>query len=377
MNKRIAAIDIGTVTTRLLVADVASAGCGCGCGQDAASDGQAAEGQKQICEVHWEINITHLGRHLERPIGQGAGESKLLSKEGISAVLNVLEEYVQTIKQLQVESVRCVATSAMRDAENAEELIDAARILGIDIEIISGEEEAQLAFKGACYGSTFPATLLVDPGGGSTEFVLGSVSNTAEGGKVDIQQFESVQIGSRRLTDLFIENDPPGIGELEDARRYIRKLCLPVLENCRGRFDQIIAVAGTATTLAAVLGKVDPYDPDKIQGAVVRRDELDILLQLFVSKTLEERRQIVGLEPQRAEVIVAGTLILEVTLDVLGCQQFTISDKDLLYGIMLEYEFFEREIFNTAHNGSINNFSCTGLIHPKLCTAFLSADRFF
>ena len=326
-----AAIDIGTVTTRLLIADVS-------CSQEAAFKGRTSEAQKQIREVCREINITHLGRHL----GWGASEDKLLSTEGMTAVLDVLKEYVQIIKQYQVKSVRCVATSAVRDAENSKELIDAARALGINIEVISGEEEAQLAFMGACYETASPATLLIDPGGGSTEFVLGSAGDAGrgsgsavEGGRVEIQELESLQVGSRRLTDLFIKSDPPSKDELEDIRKHVRELFLHKLERYRDRFEQIVAVAGTATTLAAALGKVDPYDPNKIQGTVVRRDDLDTLLYLFVSKTLEERKQIVGLEPKRADVIVAGTLILEAALDVLDCRQFKVSDRDILYGIVL------------------------------------------
>ena len=302
---RIAAIDIGTVTTRLLIAsrELSSA---------------------TVVELYREIDITQLG--------QGVSSTGMLPEQGITAVLFALEKYVRAIERFQVEKVYCVATSALRDAGNAKELVDAAESLGISIEVISGEEEARLAFCGASYGLDASEILLLDIGGGSTELVLGSIDGD---GRAEVKQLTSLQLGSRRLTDLFMNSDPPSADEIEAARAHVREMLLREIKGYQGEFDQLVAVAGTATTLVAVLGEVDPYDPAKVQGCTVNLGDVDALLSLFLSKTLEARRQIVGLEPKRADVIIAGTLILEAALDILDCQQFTVSDRDLLYGIVL------------------------------------------
>ena len=326
---RIAAIDIGTVTTRLLVVDVF-----------------VQEGAKiSMKEIYRDMRITHLG--------QGVNDRAQLSGEGMRAVLQVLNEYVQLLEHFQVDDVLCVATSAVRDAENAEQFIAAAAKIDVDIEVIPGQIEARLAFMGAtydegdggsvCVKSTAAmmkattaiadgATLVVDIGGGSTELVLGCVGGASN---AEILKLSSLQVGARRLTDMFLDSDPPRGVEIKGARKYLEMFCGFDLKKYVGEFDRLVAVAGTATTLAAVLGKIDPYNPREIQGYRVSRADLDGLLQLFLSKKLEQRQKICGLEPKRAGVIVAGTLIMEAIMDALDCEEFFASDRDLLYGIIL------------------------------------------
>ena len=315
---RVAAIDIGTVTTRLLIADVFV--------QDTA--------RVLIEEVCRDLRITHLGR--------GIDASGQLSHEGMRAVFEALSEYDHLIKHFQVDDVLCVATSAVRDASNAEQLSAAAAKLGLEIEIIPGQIEAQLSFMGAIYDGAESSkqssnlnsnlNLVVDIGGGSTELVLGRLDAQ---GRAEIIKLDSLQVGSRRLTDMFIDSDPPHKVELKMLRNYLQKLCSFDLRKYVGEFDCLTATAGTATTLAAVMGKIDPYSPKEIQGYKVSRADLDELLQLFVSKKLEQRQKIRGLDPRRADVIVAGTLIMEGIMDALDCKEFFASDRDLLYGIIL------------------------------------------
>ena len=325
---RVAAIDIGTVTTRLLVVDVFV--------QDSI--------KISMKEIYRDMHITHLGF--------GVSACGQLSSEGMRSVLQVLNEYVQLLKHFQVDDILCVATSAVRDAANAEQLIADVAEIGVDIEVIPGQIEARLSFMGATYdedddGSNLSgrsrsaavdtaivdgATLVVDIGGGSTELVLGQLS---EAGSPEILKLDSMQVGARRLTDMFLDNDPPRGAELKGARKYLEMFCGFDLKKYVGEFDRLVAVAGTATTLAAVLGKIDPYNPREIQGYRVSRADLDELLQLFLSKKLEQRQKIRGLDPKRAGVIVAGTLIMEAIMDALSCDEFFASDRDLLYGIIL------------------------------------------
>ncbi|MCL2437782.1 MAG: hypothetical protein FWE48_00710 [Coriobacteriia bacterium] len=330
---RIAAVDIGTMSTRLMVVDVIA-------GQDGAIS--------TIREIYRDLRITQLGL--------GMTVNGQLSSKGIASVLEALEEYLQLLEHFQVDDTLCVATSAIRDAKNAEKLLDGAARRGIDVVVIPGEVEAQLAFLGATAGASDgiasaesatnagsrghkggkgredKPTLVVDSGGGSTEFALGRLGHT---GRAEILALDSMQIGSRRLTDMFIDSDPPRSVEVKGIRSYLQKVCSFDLKKYVGQFDRIVAVAGTATTLAAVLGKIEPYSPEEIQGYKVTREDLEELLQLFVSRKLASRQKIIGLEPKRAGVIVAGTLILEAVLDALECEEFFVSDRDLLYGIIL------------------------------------------
>ncbi|MCL2438843.1 MAG: hypothetical protein FWC99_07225 [Coriobacteriia bacterium] len=308
--KRIAAIDIGTITTRLLIAD--------------------ASRDISVNEVYRAVQITQLGK--------SASIEGALPHAGITSVLTVLAEYVQTCKSYHVETLRCVATSAVRDAQNADVLVDGAAKLGIAVEVIGGAEEAQLALAGATYDAD-GSVLVVDVGGGSTEFILGhsgcpGSGNSSSSDNAEILQMDSLQLGSRRLTDAFISTDPPTAKELQAAREHAQMLCVQYLK-AYGQAEKIIAVAGTATTLAAILGKVEPYNPEIIQGYEVTRTDVDRLLKMFVGMNTKERQSITGLDPKRADVIIAGTLILQSVLNVLDCKQFFTSDKDLLYGIAL------------------------------------------
>ena len=317
---RIAAIDIGTVTTRLLVVDVFV----------------RDDTKISMKEIYRDMRITHLGR--------GVNDCGQLSGEGMRAVLQVLSEYVQLLEHFQVDDLLCVATSAVRDAKNAEQFIADMAKIDVDIEVIPGQIEARLAFMGATYdegdgGSACAksaiadgTTLVVDIGGGSTELVLGRTGGTSN---AEILKLNSMQVGARRLTDMFLDNDPPRGAELKGARKYLEMFCGFDLKKYAGEFDRLVAVAGTATTLAAVAGKIDPYNPREIQGFKIRRTDVDLLLRLFLSKNLEQRQKICGLEPERAGVIVAGTLIMEAVMDALDCDEFFASDRDLLYGIIL------------------------------------------
>ncbi|MCL2526156.1 MAG: hypothetical protein FWE46_03795 [Coriobacteriia bacterium] len=320
--RRVAAIDIGSVTVRLLIADLESADPD---NVDSEADAEYVHGP-HVIEVCRLLEICELGR--------GLSETGKLCADGLAHTLNFLQAASIECACLQVEKITAVATSAVRDASNASCLIEGAAEYGITIDVISGLAEADLAFAGASSGGAKgPADILVvDPGGGSTEFIAGQLDSD---GQAKRDEARSLQMGSRRLTDLFLHSDPPLDSEVEACRDYIAQLCQKELAGFERVFQQVIAVAGTATTLAAVDGKIDPYQPALVQDYQLSRGQVDALLQLFCSQTTQERTSIVGLEPKRAAVIIAGTLIVEGVMDFFGCESLSVSDRDLLYGIIL------------------------------------------
>ena len=300
---RVAVVDLGTNTTRLLVADV--------------QDGQLEELEKQT-------TITRLG--------QGVDATGRLADEAMDRVRETLDEYRQTIDRLQAEDVIAVATSAMRDADNGPEFRDELnRRYGIDARTISGDEEARLTFLGATSGRTAaakrpPSMVVIDIGGGSTEYVVGSNGT-------DPDFHVSAQMGSRRHTERFLQSDPPTHEELEalaaDVRRIVEE---SVPEEVRERTAEGIAVAGTATTLAAIDLELDPYDPEKVHGYRLGLAAAERIQAMLAAVPVEERRKVTGLHPDRAPVIVAGVTILVESIRAFGLDEIEISESDILQG---------------------------------------------
>jgi exopolyphosphatase / guanosine-5'-triphosphate,3'-diphosphate pyrophosphatase len=300
---RVAVVDLGTNTTRLLVADV--------------QDGRLEELEK-------ETTITRLG--------QGVDATGRLADEAMDRVRETLDEYRQTIDRLKAEDVIAVATSAMRDADNGPEFRDELnRRYGIDARTISGDEEARLTFLGATSGRTAavesPASaVVIDIGGGSTEYVVGS-----NGADPDFHV--SAQMGSRRHTERFLPSDPPAHEELEalaaDVRRIIGE---SVPDEIRERTAEGVAVAGTATTLAAIDLELDPYDPEKVHGYRVGLAAAERIQAMLAALPVEERRNVTGLHPDRAPVIVAGVTILVESIRAFGLDEIEISESDILQG---------------------------------------------
>jgi exopolyphosphatase / guanosine-5'-triphosphate,3'-diphosphate pyrophosphatase len=300
---RVAVVDLGTNTTRLLVADVENG---------------------DLVELEKRTTITRLG--------QGVDATGRLADNAMDRVRETLDEYRQVMDQLDAGEVIAVATSAMRDAANGPEFRDELnRRYGIDARTISGDEEARLTFLGATSGRTAAAgspasTVVIDIGGGSTEYVVGS-----EGADPDFHI--SAQLGSRRHTERFLQSDPPAHEELEalaaDVRRIIEE---SVPEEVRDRTAEGIAVAGTATTLAAIDQELDPYDPEKVHGYRLGLAAAERIQAMLASLPVEERRKVTGLHPDRAPVIVAGVTILVESIRAFGLDEIEISESDILQG---------------------------------------------
>ncbi|MEW5707254.1 MAG: Ppx/GppA phosphatase family protein [Actinomycetota bacterium] len=300
-----AAIDIGTNTVRLLIA-------------------KKSEHNTSWHDLVQELEIARLG--------EGVNETHLIKPEAMERTLAVLSRYKNIMGQFGVEKFRVVSTSAMRDAKNASDFVSLVKNqLGFDIDIISGEEEGRLTFAGATGPDSLvplnELVLVVDVGGGSTEYIYGRSGQIL--GSV------SLNIGSVRLTEIFLKHDPPTNHEMQSVRDMIKELAEPVFKRIKdARPSIIIAVAGTATQLAAIQYGAEPYDPSKIHGSKITLDELKTLTKKLASVPLEGRKKIKGMHPQRADVIVAGALILEETLLNLDFSELVVSEKDMLNGII-------------------------------------------
>jgi exopolyphosphatase/guanosine-5'-triphosphate,3'-diphosphate pyrophosphatase len=307
-TRRIAAVDIGTVTARLLVADVC--------------DGA-------ITELVRSTDIVHLGSDL--------AASGRLATESIARVSGVVAEYVRTIAELDVERVAAVATSAARDAENGGELLSALSAAGVTPRIIEGEEEARLSYLGATWSVTGEGLLVVDVGGGSTELIFGS-SEASDGNvrNFDIHAMRSVDVGSRRITEMFLHADPPTFRELDEARAHVADALKPFFDALRIKPRVMVSLAGAATTYSAINLGLAEYDPDRVHLSLLTGAELSDSIAMLAAMPLTVRREVVGLHPGRAPVIVGGGIIIECALALAGLDSTLVSEHDILYGILLD-----------------------------------------
>lgn len=306
-SRRLAAIDIGTVTTRLLIADVSPDG---------------------LHEVMRSTDITHLG--------EGLTQSGRLGDAAMARVSDVIGRYANEMERAGVERMTALATSASRDAENAGDFIDLLARHGIVPEVITGAREANLAFLGATYELQGEGVIVADLGGGSTELILGS--STIEDGvrTQDIEAARSIDVGSKRLTEMFLASDPPTGAELDEARAYAARGFRPYFDGLKERPQSMISLAGTATTLSAIKQELAVYDGSRVHNSCLTGSDLADLLEMLAELPLRERMKVVGLDPGRAPVIVAGTLILETLLGMAGLDSTVVSEHDILYGILLD-----------------------------------------
>lgn len=286
---RVAVIDIGTNTTRLLVAEV--------------EDGR-------VVELERRTTITSLG--------QGVDATGRLAGEAMDRVSEAIAGYREVIDRVGVDRIVPVATSAMRDAENGpgfraflKERFD------IEAETISGDEEARLTFLGATAGRTDEReTLVIDIGGGSTEYVVGRPGH-------DPDFHVSTSMGSVRHTERFLHSDPPTHEELQELAHAVRDTVPDVTA------EQGIAVAGTATSLAAIDGA------DEVHGYRMSLAACERILAMLAALPLQERRRVEGLHPDRAPTIVAGATILVESIRAFGLDEIEVSDADILHGAAL------------------------------------------
>jgi exopolyphosphatase / guanosine-5'-triphosphate,3'-diphosphate pyrophosphatase len=305
MNSRLGFIDIGTNTILCLIAEFTSDG-----GFDVIDD---------LAE------ITRLG--------QGVDRARLISQEGEQRSLQVLQRYLERCRRLNVEKIIAVGTSALRDARNSAEV--RARIkqqLGVKVRVISGEEEAAYAFLAVQKGLALAGQelLVVDVGGGSTEFIRGNAAG--------VSQAVSINIGTVRLTEQFLHSDPVREEECEKMIRVVEKELtrLPDQWLKDGSALSFVGIAGTFTTLSAVEKKLLLYAHAEVHGSRLTLSEVRQQVALFRGKTIDERKAIPGLEPGRADVMLAGAILVERIMTAFHFERLIVSDQGVRYGLLHE-----------------------------------------
>ncbi len=297
---RVAVVDVGTNSTRLLIADV--------------TDGA-------LTEVERATTVTRLG--------QGVDASGTLGEEPIARTLAVVDGYRTRIEALGAEAAVAVLTSAVRDAANRAEFTASVAERGLEARTITGDEEAALTFRGATSERKGDEELVViDIGGGSTELVTG------HGADVDFHV--SMQAGVVRLGERHLHSDPPVPDEVASLVEDFREtLALALPDAVAHSVTAAVAVAGTPTSAAAIELELDPYDPARVHGHVVELATLEEQLAFLAAMPLDERRRVTGLHPDRAPTIVAGVAMLMECVRAFGLERVEVSEHDILRGAAL------------------------------------------
>lgn len=320
----LAAIDIGTVTARLALAQVED---------------------DRVIRMAKYTEIVNLGEDVDT--------AKRLLPEAIHRCVGCVSSYVDHARKEGAEAVVCTLTSAARDAENAPDLGMGLASLGLEPMIIPGEIEGALTFLGVSHDFENHRILVADSGGGSTELVVGTLAGQPaaqgagqqlggqqlEGQQLDINFVESVDLGCRRLTERFnLSSDHPSAEDIDGAH----KMAAQMMSEAIGRAQQqcaapelLVGVGGTATSLIAIRDHLDPYDPSKVHLNHISLDEVLQIEGLLASKTLKEREDITGLQAKRAPVMLAGTILLAELMKNSGFKHLVVSESDLLFGLVI------------------------------------------
>ena len=299
---KIGAIDIGTNSMRLLVAEYI--------------DGKLYNREKFV-------NTTR--------IGQGVDSEGYISEEAIERNIKALKEFSDIANEKGCEYIYCIGTSALRDSKNGNEFIDLAKAeTNVDVDIISGEEESNLGFIGVLQGLDDTNNILVlDIGGGSTEFILGDESG--------IKYAKSENVGALRMTEKFLSTDPICENEFEDMSNFIEETISDTINILKEKnIRQIVGIGGTITSVSAINQELETYFMEKIHGSKVNEKELDNILQNLKKMTLNDKKNIKGLQPKRADIITAGVRILNIIMKKLEKENIIVSEYDNLEGLICQ-----------------------------------------
>lgn len=315
----LAAIDIGTVTARLALAQV--------------EDGRVVRMAKYTQIVN---------------LGEGVDKAKRLLPEAIHRCVGCVSSYVDHAKKEGAEAIVCTLTSAARDAENAPDLGMGLASLGLEPMIIPGEIEGALTFLGVSHDFENHRILVADSGGGSTELVVGTLAvqsvaqdtnQQLEDQQLDINFVESVDLGCRRLTERFnLSSDYPLAKDIDGAHQMAAQMMSEAISRAQKQCavpELLVGVGGTATSLIAIRDHLDPYDPSKVHLNHISLDEVSQIEGLLASKTLKEREDITGLQAKRAPVMLAGTILLAELMKSSGFKHLVVSESDLLFGLVV------------------------------------------
>lgn len=301
---RVGTIDIGTNSMRLLIADY--------------KDNKIENRNKYI-------NTTR--------IGQGVDQDGYITKDAIERNLKALKVFYDKCKEEECDNVYCMGTSALRDSKNGHDFVDEAKKLtGIDVKVISGEEESNLGFRGVLEGTEGNKKddiLVIDIGGGSTEFIVGN----EEG----IKFCKSENVGALRMTEKFINTDPIIDKEFNDMTIFIERTISSTIDKLKTmNISKLVGIGGTITSLSAMNQQLDVYSMEKIHNSAVTKKDLEKILQNLKIMTLNDKKTLKGLQPKRADIITAGVKILHIVMEKLEFEKIMISEYDNLEGLMCQ-----------------------------------------
>ncbi len=307
---RLASIDVGTNSTRLLVVDYSK-----------------KNHALSFITTAREMVIVRTGKNLAK--------TGRISQLSAKMTLDVLSGYLNLIKKEKVEKYRAIGTSALRQAKNSKWFLTYIKNkLGIEIDVIDGRQEAALSFCGAVKSLNFNikepdgSVLVIDIGGGSTEFILGSLN-----GRIIFS--ESIDIGCVNLTEKFINYSKPAPEELKLLNNYIREKIEKLINKIsKNNFNLIVGLGGTISTLVAVDLKLAKYDRDKIHNHVLKFDNIKLIYDQFCQVDLDSRKKTRGLEEKRADIIIGGIAIILEIMKMLGFDKILVSENDILDGII-------------------------------------------
>ena len=298
VKMKAAAIDIGTNSVRLLLANI---------------DGQSITGEKSFMMTR---------------IGEGVHDTKRLGERGMADTLEALKTFKEKAEVFGAQSIHVMATSAVRDAKNRDEFIKRASSIGIDIEVLPGEVEAEIGYLGVQAGRKQKESLLViDIGGGSTELIVGDA--------IGVCSVESYNVGAVRMTDKHLPSTLVSDQDKIDLDKDVEQILRSGIQQIK-RFPikRIIGIGGTATTFASIRHGLAKYDRKKVHGTILKTDYIDFLNTRFKQSKVDDRKAIVGLDPKRADIIYAGGEILSHILHAIGAETIEISDYDNLEGYL-------------------------------------------
>ena len=301
---KIGTIDIGTNSMRLLIADYKN---------------NKIENRKKY------INITR--------IGQGVDDKGYITEEALERNLNALKEFADKCIEEKCENVYCMGTSALRDSKNGQDFVNRAKELtNIDVKIICGEEESNLGFMGVLEGAGGDKSnyiLVLDIGGGSTEFIVGNEDG--------IKFCKSENVGALRMTEKFITTDPISDEEFNKMSDFIEKTISSTLDKIKGmHVSKLVGIGGAITSLSAMNQQLEVYSMEKVHNSVVTKKDLEKILQNLKKMTLSDKKTIKGLQPKRADIITAGVKILHIVMEKLEIEKIMISEYDNLEGLICQ-----------------------------------------
>ena len=301
---KIGTIDIGTNSMRLLIADYKN---------------NKIENRKKY------INITR--------IGQGVDDKGYITEEALERNLNALKEFADKCIEEKCEKVYCMGTSALRDSKNGQDFVDRAKELtNIDVKIICGEEESNLGFMGVLEGAGGDKSnyiLVLDIGGGSTEFIVGNEDG--------IKFCKSENVGALRMTEKFITTDPISDEEFNKMSDFIEETISSTLDKIKGmHVSKLVGIGGAITSLSAMNQQLEVYSMEKVHNSVVTKKDLEKILQNLKKMTLSDKKTIKGLQPKRADIITAGVKILHIVMEKLEIEKIMISEYDNLEGLICQ-----------------------------------------